>query len=260
MKVEKYMPKSKLKILYIIILILIVGVEIATLINDPSNTKLLIKGAYVIVIYICAIFGFRSRNGILEEMRYKSNYRDIIGDAFKDDRKARKSLLRAISLYNDNRYDAAVALLDSLHSLCISPGDYSAVLMFRALCFSERDRHEEAIAAYEELLMYDNSNSRAWSNLGLNYKNAGCIELAENAYRNAIRVNSKNAYAYANLAALLLDKNEAEEALAYTERALEINNEFVPALSVASPACTKLGEQEKAKEYFRRRVRKGSDK
>ncbi|MBR1700356.1 MAG: hypothetical protein IJ716_00125 [Lachnospiraceae bacterium] len=63
------MPKSKLKILYIIILILIVGVEIATLITDPSNTKLLIKGAYVIVIYIYAIFGFRRRNGIFEEMR-----------------------------------------------------------------------------------------------------------------------------------------------------------------------------------------------
>ena len=237
------MPKSKLKILYIIILILIVGVEITTLIKDPSNTKLLIKGAYVIVIYICAIFGFRRRNGIFEEMRYNSSYRDIIGDAFKDDRKARKSLMRAISLYNDNRYDDAVVLLDSLHSLCTSPEDYSAVLMFRAVCFSERNRYEEAIAAYEELLMYDNNNSRAWSNLGLNYKNAGRIELAENAYRNAIRVNRKNAYAYANLAALLLDKNEAEEAYAYAKNALEIDSGFVPALNVASLARTKLGEQ-----------------
>ena len=108
--------------------------------------------------------------------------------------------------------------------------------------------------------MYDNNNSRAWSNLGLNYKNAGRIELAENAYRNAIRVNSKNAYAYANLAELLLDRNEAKEALAYTERALEIDKELVPALSVASLACTKLGEQEKAREYFQRCVRKGSGK
>ena len=132
------MPKSKLRTLYIVILLIIIAVEIVTLIKDPSNTKLLIKGASLIVVYILAITGVYRRHSLLDEKRYESQYRDIIGDAFLNDRASRKSLMKAISLYNDNRYDAAVKRFDSLKKNCACSADYSAVLMFRALCFSER--------------------------------------------------------------------------------------------------------------------------
>ena len=167
-------------------------------------------------------------------------------------------MLKAITVYNQNSYDTAVKLFDSLKKKCTCSADYSAILLFRARCFSERKLYGEAIATYEELLKYDGENSRAWSNLGLCYANSGRTDLAENAYRNAIRTNDKNAYAYTNLASLLLDKDEAAEALKCAETALQINATLQQAISTACLACTSLGD-ERAHEYFDRYVRNGGD-
>ena len=43
------MKLSKLKILYIVILVMIIAVMIVLLIKEPTNTKLLAKGAVLIV-------------------------------------------------------------------------------------------------------------------------------------------------------------------------------------------------------------------
>ena len=252
------MTKSKLRIVYIVILLIIVAVEITTLITDPTNIKLLAKGASLILVYVLTITGIYYRNSSLAAKHYESQYRDIIGNAFINDRASRNKLLKAITVYNQNSYDTAVKLFDSLKKKCTCPADYSAILLFRARCFSERKLYGEAIATYEELLKYDGENSRAWSNLGLCYANSGRTDLAENAYRNAIRTNDKNAYAYTNLASLLLDKDEAAEALKCAETALQINATLQQAISTACLACTSLGD-ERAHEYFDRYVRNGGD-
>ena len=254
------MPKSKLRALYIVILLIIVAAEIITLIKDPANIRLLAKGAALIVMYILAITGIYHRHSFLAEKRYESQYRDIIGTAFVNDRASRKKLMKAITLYNNNRYDAAVAKLDALKTHCTCSADHSAVLMFRALCFSERDLYGDAITTYEALLKYDGQNSRAWSNLGLNYAKSGRSDLAENAYRNAIRANDKNAYAYTNLASLLLDMDEVEEARECAETALKINATLQPALSMACLACARIGDDTSARAYLQRFARAGGDK
>lgn len=254
------MPKSKLRTLYIVILLIIVAAEIITLIKDPTNIRLLVKGASLIVIYLLTITGVYQRHSFLAEKQYESQYRDILGDAFVNDRAARKKLMKAITLYNSNRYTAAVAKLDALQKQCNCSADHSAVLMFRALCFSERNLYGEAITTYEELLKYDAQNSRAWSNLGLNYAKSGRSDLAENAYRNAIRANDKNAYAYTNLASLLLDMDEVKEALECAETALQINATLPPALSMACLASARSGDPKRAQEYLQRFARAGGDK
>lgn len=254
------MPKSKLRTLYIVILLIIVAVEVVTLIKDPTNIKLLVKGASLIVIYLLTITGIYHRHSFLAEKHYESQYRDMIGDAFVNDRASRKALMKAITLYNSNQYVAAVAKLDALKKHCTCSAEYSAVLMFRALCFSERNLYGDAITTYEELLRYDGQNSRAWSNLGLNYAKSGRSDLAENAYRNAIRANDKNAFAYTNLASLLLDMDEVEDALKCAETALQINATLQPALSMACLASARSGDHKSAQEYLQRFARSGGDK
>ena len=102
------MTKSKLRILYIVILLIIVAVEIATLITDPTNIKLLAKGASLIVVYVLTITGIYYRNSSLAAKHYESQYRDIIVNAFINDRASRNKLLKAITVYNQNSYDTAV--------------------------------------------------------------------------------------------------------------------------------------------------------
>lgn len=249
------MTISKLRIIYIVILIVIIVIMGVTIFRNPSDIKLLAKCATLIVAYIVAIAKLESRRSSFAGRVYELKYQDLIGDAFTNNKSARKQLIKGIILYNDGKYDAAVSKFDDLRKNCTSPNDYSAILTFRALCFSERRGYSEAIATYEELLKYDGQNSLAWSNLGMNYTKLGRTDLAENAYRNAIRANDKNAYAYTNLAFLLLDmlyEDETDaalknaEALKYAKTALRINATLLPALSMACQASARLGNDKDA--------------
>lgn len=231
------MTISKLRIIYTVILIVIIAIMVVTILHDPSDIKVLAKCAVLIVAYIVAIAKLESWRSSFVGRAYELKYQDLIGDAFTNNKSARKQLIKGIILYNDGKYDAAVFKFDNLRKNCTSPNDYSAILTFRALCFSERHGYSEAIATYEEFLKYDGQNSRAWSNLGMNYTKSGRTDLAENAYRNAIRANDKNAYAYTNLASLLLDmlyEDETDaalknaEALKYAKTALQINSTLLP--------------------------------
>lgn len=250
------MKLSKLKILYIVILLIIIVVMVVLLIREPTNIKLLSKGAVLIVGYVCAIAGVKLKRSPLADTVQKAaceaQYRDIIGDAFQDDRKSRKALLKAVTLYTDNRYDEAVAALDRLRMKCVSRRDHSAVLFFQAKCFSERELYRDAIRTYEELAQYDGQNSRVWSNLGLCYVNAGRTDLAEEAYHKAIALNDKNPYAYTNFASLLLSEGKNEDALEYAEQALAVNAVLEPALFVAMQACSRLERKDEANAYFER--------
>ena len=254
------MTISKLRIIYTVILIGIVAIMIAVIIHDPTDIKLLAKCVVLIIAYIGAIIKLESRRSSFAGRSYELKYQDLIGDAFANNKRAKKKLIKGIILYNDGKYDAAVSGFDDLRKDCVRPVDYAAILTFRALCFSERKGYNEAIATYKELLNYDPQNSRAWSNLGLNYVNSGRTDLAVDAYRNAIRANDKNAYARTNFAVLLLDMDETEEALEQAKAALQINANLQQAISAACLACARLGDNKGAQEYLQRYARAGGDR
>ncbi len=257
------MTISKLRIIYIVILIAIIAIMIVTIFRDPSDRKLLAKCASLIIVYIVAIVKLESWRYSFAGRNYELKYQDLIGDAFTNNKSARKQLIKGIILYNDGKYDAAVSKFDNLRKDCIRPADYSAILTFRALCFSERHGYDEAIATYKELLNHAPDNSRAWSNMGMSYAKSGRTDLAADAYRNAIRANDKNAYAHTNLASLLLDTDETkenlEEALKHAKTALQINATLQPALSMACQASARLGDDKGAQEYLHRFARAGGD-
>ena len=254
------MPKSKLKSLYILILIVIIAAVIITLVEDPTNISLLVKGGVLIVGYIAAITSLERKRRAAYSKHYEKKYDDMIGHSFVNDPSSRKKLMDAIILYNSDRYDAAVAKLDDLRKHCTTPADHSGVLIFRALCFDERNLREEAIRTYEEFLKYDDQNSRAWSNLGLNYAKNGDYDRAENAYRNAIRADDQYVNAYINYASLLLDVEEMEEAMECLEKTLKIDDKQQTALGFAYIACARLEENDKAREYLDRYVAAGGDR
>lgn len=107
--------------------------------------------------------------------------------------------------YNRDQYKKAHRTLDDLAKQCICGKDYAAVYTFKALCYEEERKYEQAIAAYEKVVQYDMANSRAWSNLGLRYAGMGKMQEAFDAYSNAIKHDPENAMAYTNMASFLVN-------------------------------------------------------
>lgn len=240
------------KIINIIILIAVIAIaayEIGFAVEGDRSAKTVLKVAFVIIVWELSMLGIKRKRSALDYRIYEDKYREIIRDAFKNDKKSYRKLMSAIRLYNEDKYDEEIKILDRLKSSCISSHDTSAVLMFKALGLAEKKLYNEAISVYQELLKYDNMNSKAWSNLGYNYTLVNNSQAALEAYENALRYDGSNPYAYTNMANYYIKSGEPEKALEYSLKAIELDNQIYQAMSAASMAYAYLGDRENAMKY-----------
>ncbi|MGN0622252.1 MAG: tetratricopeptide repeat protein [Porcipelethomonas sp.] len=255
----------KYKIIFsidILVVILSAGICVYELfLNDNRNIRTLSKAIVVFVTFALALLRIRPKRSPFDSKIYMDKYGDIIGNAFKNDRKSHKLLINAIEDFNYNKYDRAIKALDKLYeSSCTESCEYSAVLMFKALCSEGKGMKSAAKEAYEELLRYDVSNSKAWSNLGLIYNSEGNSSEAENAYRNAVSYDPNNAYAYNNLAVLYFNSGQTEKALEYALKAIELRSDLYQAMGTASLSYKKLGDYTNSAKYFEMYMYSGAGK
>lgn len=222
--------------------------------------RLITKCVSVLITYILAITGIRRRKSRSDALSYQKAYRDIIGDAFQNDKHSLRELVRAIQFFNENKPERALTILDSLEHSCTANADYVAVLMFRALIYSEQRLKNDAIQTYETLLQYDNTHSKAWSNLGMHYTDLNRLEEAEHAYLRAMDCNPWNPCAYANMAALSLKKGLPDKAVKEALHALELDPKLYQAMSAASIGYALLGDKDKAKKYLELYARNGGNR
>lgn len=192
---------------------------------------------------------------------YESAYKDEIGTAFSrpESKKYKKKLLKALELYNENRFSAAIKSLRALEKNCSSRDDYCAVLFFIALCCSDSGMTYDAIEAYVTLLKYDETRSLAWSNLGILYKKIGKNDEAMKCYQNAVKYDENNAYAWNNLAQSYLTACEWEKVIAPAERSLELKANMYQADTALTVALYALGKTEESKKHFDRAVMNGAN-
>lgn len=234
----------------ILIIISAVGIIVwQAFFTEKRDTGIIIKAAALLVVYLLGILGIYRKKSPLDYKLYEEKYRDIIGDAFKKDRKSYSRLMKAITQFNRDEYSKAAENLEKLENSCASADDHSAVLFFKALCLEAQKRIKAAAETYEELLVHDNSNASAWSNLGLLYQQLGRAEDSYRAYRESVRYDPDNAYAYNNIAVYHLRRGEPEQAIVNAEKAIQLNSKLYQAMSAAALAYKQLGDDENAEKY-----------
>lgn len=242
--------KTAFKILGIIVILLcVIGVVYELCFAQEVNVKLLAKLFALLVTYLAALTGVRRKLAVPNNRLYAGAYKNILRTAFCSDKKSYNKLMRAIALYNGDRYNEALKILSALENECVSADDTSAVKMFKALCYEESGQDSEAIETYEELLIYDYTMPQPWSNIGLLYEKCGRREDAVNAFKNAIAYNNNYAEAYVNLGVALLRGGDFGGALENSLKALEISSKLKQAMSCAAIAYAALGDNENADKY-----------
>lgn len=247
----EHMKYRVLRIINILSLILAAGVFVYELaFAKERDIKLMTKAGSVALVLLLSFLKIRHKSSPFNSYIYRDFYKKIIGDAFRNDPRAMKLLTNAITDYNYNKFEKAIRTLDVLLDRhCADSSEFSAVLMFKALCLSESGQKNAAAECYEQLLFHDYSNSTVWSNLGLIYADLGKMQKAEQAYENAITYDPESPSAYTNFSVLLLHKGDAEKALKYSEKALELDPKLNQAASAAAVASQLLGDEEKLQKY-----------
>ena len=99
------MSISTLRKIYIVILAAVVVIMVIGIVQDPSDHKLLAKGAGLLIACILAIIKLESHYSAAAERTYEQQYQDLIGNAFAENKSAKKQLIKGLILFNEKKYD-----------------------------------------------------------------------------------------------------------------------------------------------------------
>ena len=192
---------------------------------------------------------------------YEKAYAKEIGSAFSrpDTKKYKNKLLSALAIYNQDNYTGALKILGELEKVCNTADDFGAVLLFKALCYTDGGSPAAAVAEYEKLLKYNEKHSQAWSNLGILQKKLGKNAESIKCYENAVKYDPTNAHAYNNLAQGYLADCEWAKVIEPALKALELKNNFYQADTALTVAYFALGNTEESKKHFEHGVANGAN-
>ena len=250
----------------ILIVSLAIAGVIALLVADIAengwkiDVDILMRPSIILAGLVLTLVKLITRSGGSNKI-YEKAYAKEIGSAFSrpDTKKYKNKLLSALALYNNDNYAAALKVLGQLEKVCNTADDYCAVLLFKALCYTDGGSPEAAVAEYEALLKYNEKHSQAWSNLGSLHNKLGNRKESIKCYEKALTYDPENAFAYNNLAQAYIFECEWSKAIAPALRALEIKANLYQADNALTIAYFALGNLEESKKHFEHAVANGSD-
>ena len=228
-------------------------------VENSLETSDLTRGAIIILGSIGTMFKKPKQRPVAnKKVLYQKAYPEFIQEPFADEPKLEKRFYDAVHDYNRNKSADAVAKLEKLRKECRNTAELRAVTVFTALAMDDLGRYPEALQLYDSARKIRDSSTLA-SNMGLCCQRLGRSNEALDLYEEAIQLDSKNAYAYNNIAALYFANADYESALDAATDAIECNAKLPQALSTAAICCNLLGDREKYDHYYRRAVAAGYD-
>ena len=190
---------------------------------------------------------------------YSKQYDEDIRYAFKDNKFAKKKLLCAIRLYNENNYKKAIKYLTQLTKDIQNEHDAYGVYIFAAICFSECGIHNEAIKIYYQLLEYMPNNATVHNNLSHEHMEDGDFDLAMQHINESLRIDPYSHTTYINKANCYFYQYKLEEATENALKALELKNNDTNSSSLLAILYTLKGDIENSEKYFRIAVTNGKN-
>lgn len=188
---------------------------------------------------------------------YAKAYDEEIRYAFKDNLFARKKLLCALRLYNEQNYRKTLKYLMDLTKEIKNEHDAFPVYVFAAKCYSNLGIHNEAIKIYYQLLKYVPSNPTVHSNLGYEYMEDGDYELAMQHIDEAIRLDPYYHSAYLNKANCYFFQHDFDNTIEFAKKALELKNNDDNSSGLLAITYAILGDKENKEKYFHLAIANG---
>ncbi len=93
-----------------------------------------------------------------------------------------------------------------------------------AVLLASEGEYEDAIAFFKRAITVEQSNYLLWFNLALTYRDAGQLDKAKDAMICAHKINPKDEDTVESLSSICINENSFDEAEAYCEEGLLLNN------------------------------------
>lgn len=114
------------------------------------------------------------------------------------------------------------------------------------------ERYEEAVECFRKAIELDPFEQYAYNNMAMSLQQLGKAKEAEAAFRKQIEVNPLDKWAHKNLARMLMDQSRFQEAIEFLDTASRLSPDDKSILMLMGFTYSKLGDEEKGKEFLRR--------
>ncbi|MCR5614224.1 tetratricopeptide repeat protein [Treponema sp.] len=192
--------------------------------------------------------------------QYELLYQNYIKDSFSEEPKKLDKLLKGIKYFNENKFDAAIKIFDSLIPECTTKTEKYCVNLFLALTYSDKGNAQKEIEIYKSMIVKGYADSTIHSNLIHCYRACGEYENAYEAAKAALYVDPKNYNALDNVAWTYFEDGKFEEAIEHAKKAIEIKNDFVQPMTLLYIIYSIEGNADEAKIYERKAIANGRSK
>ncbi|MFX0072929.1 MAG: tetratricopeptide repeat protein [Candidatus Hermodarchaeota archaeon] len=154
---------------------------------------------------------------------------------------------KAIKLKKEQKYEEALEILEKLYKEDSTFKEIKNALIEVLLDYGGylNDEwvlgYDKAIECFKKIIELDPENYRAWYNLGIAYFNLEQPKEALKSYNTALKINPDYMYCYYNVGLLYeIVEKDFEKALAYYEKALSYNENFMYAINARNDVRKKL--------------------
>lgn len=253
------MKKYTVITILILLACIVIGLYIYGIVVDGADPmdRLL---ATVGVVCTCAAGCIRavgvSHNHTLKF--YEEQYQDVVRDAFVNDAKNRKTLLKILRDFNDRKYEKCIRKLNVLKKNCERTPEHYVVNLFIALSYTRLKQLNKAEEQYLYMINRGLGDSRVFSNVGNLQIDMGKYESAIQNFNFAIDRDSKNPYAYNNLAQAHFEMYELDKAIEYATIATQIDPKLEAAASLLAIIYGLKNDQENYDKYYHFAIAAGS--
>lgn len=234
-----------------------------SLMTDTLDVATGLKFLLVIASLVVSLAKLRRSLGIATRTPefYLRAYEFLIGDAFKGDKKGRKTLGKALKLYNESKFDKAICLLEKLEKSSRGRSECRVTGIFIALCYTDWGLLPQAEKRLEELVNTGVENFTVYNNLGFVRRRMGKHDEALDAYESAVSYADPEDMGtlYVNMARAYLAQDYLTAAEDYALKALEADPNLSQPACILAMVSEANGDEENFEKYFDLAVSKGQD-
>jgi tetratricopeptide (TPR) repeat protein len=137
------------------------------------------------------------------------------------------------------------------HALAVTKDNFTAYNNLGYYLLTDKRQPDEAIADFKEALRIDAKNAGAWNNLGFAYANKDQVNDAYACYQKALQYAPDDPDAHSNLGNILSDAGRLDEAVYHYRLALKARPDFADAHNNLGIALAGQGKLDEAMDQFR---------
>ena len=164
-----------------------------------------------------------------------------------------KVIQDGLALHKQQRFHEAET---EYHKILNQEPDDQGLLYLLADIYLRRDWNGLAGILLTNLVKQNPKHGPAWCNLGLAYRKENRLEIAKAAWDRALAIDGDTEEVCNNMAGLYADMANPAEAIAWTDRALKVNPDSVPAHWHKALALLTLGRFDEGWPLYRSREKK----